>query len=265
LLLATPVLTGGDHFLMFRFYQPAYPVMTLTLTLLLIAWSPAGASAQLASLLQPKRNLIPFCCLSFLLAYCAYHFLQQPSWNSFRSASPLQYQFSVTESGIRTGERLGRLFAGADALPTIGVYKAGGVARTYRGRIVDLLGLNTPAIAHYRGDRKGRKNHAAFEKEAFFKLGRIDVLLASPPIPPDTVNFASYVLKGLMDDPRFVQEWRFGLLRSSRAEGDTIEAFYSAGLIEGLEATAQYQFLETRKWSGKWVAVDSTAGAGTNY
>ena len=261
ILLVAPVLTGGDHFIMFRFYQPAYPVITLTLVLLLIAWSPAGASAQLASLLQPKRYLIPSCCLSLLLAFWAYHYLQQPSWSSFRDASPIQYQFSLTEGGIRTGRRLSGLFAGAATLPTIGVYKAGGVARTYPGRIVDLMGLNTPAIAHYRGDRKGRKNHAAFEKDAFFKLGRIDVLLASPPVPPDTVSFASYVLKGLMDDPRFVERWRYGLLRSSGAEGDAFEAFYFSGFVDSLEATARYQFRETMKWSNKWIVVDSIDGA----
>jgi arabinofuranosyltransferase len=126
------------------------------------------------------------------------------------------------------------------------------------------MGLNTSTIAHYRGNRKGRKNHAAFEKDAFFKLGRIDMLLVSPPVPPDTVNFASYVLKGLMDDPMFVKKWRYGLLRSSGAVSDTIEAFYSAGFVDSLEATARYQFRETMKWSNKWAAVDSTDGAGTH-
>jgi len=34
-LLMILALTGGDHFQMFRFYQPAYPIMCLTIALLL--------------------------------------------------------------------------------------------------------------------------------------------------------------------------------------------------------------------------------------
>ncbi|MCX6844929.1 MAG: hypothetical protein NTX53_21925 [candidate division WOR-3 bacterium] len=261
ILLFIPVLTGGDHFSMFRFYQPAYPLMILALVLSLMAWSPAGASAPLASLLRLKRHLVPSCFLSLLLAYGAYHFLQAPSWSSIRDTRPIRGEFFIAENGIRTGKRLSGLFAGAATLPTIGVYAAGGVARTYPGRIVDLMGLNTPAIAHYPGDHKGIKNHAAFEKDAFFKLGRIDLLLASPPVPPETANFGSRAFKGLMYDPRFVREWRYGLLYLSGDQDDGLEAFYYARYVDSLVATARYQFRETMKWSNKWVAVDSAGGA----
>ena len=264
ILLFVPVLTGGDHFQMFRFYQPVYPIVALTPVLFLIAWSPARASAQLASLLRPDRHLVPFCFLSVLLAYWACDLSQAPSWSSIRdrnNRSPIWYEFSIAETGIRTGKKLSGLFAGARALPTIGVITAGGIARTYPGRIVDLMGLNTSAIAHDRGDRKGVKDHAAFEKDAFFKLGRIDVLLAFPPVPPDTTSYDSRVLKGLLDDPRFVEKWRYGLLYPSGSENDSVVAFYSAGFVDSLETTARYRFRETMRWSHRWVPVDSSGGA----
>lgn len=264
-LLLTPVLTGGDHFPLSRFYQPAYPVMTLTLVLFLVAWSPAGSSAKLASLLRMNRRLVPSCFLTLLLAYWAYHFSQAPSWSSIRDHSPLWSDFYVGEDGLETGKRMSGLFAGAATMPTVGLLAAGGVARNYTGRIVDLLGLNTLAVAHNRGARIGMKDHAAFEKDQFFKLGRIDMLLAPPPTPTDPALFASLRLKGLLDDPRFVKDWRYGLLRLSTDEGDAVEAFYSAAFVDSLKATGRYRFLERKRWTnGWWVAIDSIDSAGNH-
>jgi hypothetical protein len=35
-----------------------------------------------------------------------------------------------------------------------------------------------------------KRNHAAFEKETLLKLVRVDLLLACPPVPPETPSFA---------------------------------------------------------------------------
>ena len=39
----------------------------------------------------------------------------------------------------------------------------------YEGPIVDLLGLNNVAMAHSPGERRGRKNHAAFNRDVFYR------------------------------------------------------------------------------------------------
>jgi hypothetical protein len=46
----------------------------------------------------------------------------------------------------------------------------GAVATTYRGVVVDLMGLNNVKMGHSPGDRIGMKNHAAFSIPVFWEL-----------------------------------------------------------------------------------------------
>jgi len=254
-LLLVPVLEGGDHFRGYRFYKPVYPVMTASLVLFLLARGPAGIHRRLASFSLPKRSAVP---LLFLLAGLAVWTLwssHTPSWVSIRHGSPIRNEFRIADDGIERGRRLKNLLSGISNLPSIGVIASGGISRTYPGRIVGLLGLSNPVIAHYPGDRKGRKSHAAFEKDAFFKFIKIDILLASPPIPPNTSNWYSVILKGLMFDPRFTREWRYGVLSSPAAPNSGVEAFYSIEFLRRIEAAAPYEFREKMVWKDKWVEV----------
>ncbi len=256
-LLVTPVLTGGDHFVGHRFYQPAFPLMVLAAVLFLVAHLPRGMLNRLAPAELPRFRLaIALLLLGF--AYWAYSDAQRPSWLEGETGNRkvIYYDFTIAEGSLQEGLLLQTLFSGSTAYPTVAVTAAGGFARTYPGRIVDLFGLNTPEIAHHRGDRKGIRNHAAFEKEAFFGLPRVDVLLAAPPVPPATSNFFSTVLKGLLDDPRFVSDWRYGMLSKSGETSGGCKAFYSSQLIDSLETTGRYKFRETMRWSKKWAVVD---------
>ena len=251
-LLVVPVLSGGDHFVGYRFYQPAYPVMVLAAMLFLIARLPPLIPGRLA----PQRPLRPGLVSVVLLLggiYWAFSGAYKPSWLDVQVSErkPLQDQLIAAEDGISKGSRLRELFAGMAEYPAIGVTAAGGIARTYPGRIVDLMGLNTLSIAHHRGARHGFHGHTAFEKDAFFSLPRIDLLDAAPPVPPRTKSFASVALKGLLDDPRFISKWRYGRVYRSDDEGGGFEAFYDAGLVESLVETGQYRFRETMRWSGK--------------
>jgi arabinofuranosyltransferase len=257
-LLVVPVLTGGDRFPAYRFYQPAYPVMVLAVVLFLVARLPTGILGRLATARLPKPGLA-FAVLLAGLAYWAYSDASKPSWMDAENNNRelVRNDLSITEDGMQQGRLLRALFSGSSGYPTVAVIGAGGIARTYPGRIVDLMGLNTPEISHYRGDRKGERNHAGFEKEPFFRLPGVDVLIAVPPVPPITRNFATIVLKGLLDDPRFVSKWRYGTLHLSGDEAGGFKAFYTSRLIDSLEATGRYQFRAAMKWSGKWV-VDST-------
>jgi hypothetical protein len=258
-LLVVPVFSGGDHFVGYRFYQPAYPVMLLAVMLFLIARLPKLVLDRLA----PQRPLRPGLVSAVLLLgsmYWAYSGAEKPSWLDLQVSERklLQDQLIAAEDGVRKGTLLRELFAFMPEYPAVGVTAAGGIARTYPGRIVDLMGLNTLSIAHHRGARRGFHGHTAFEKDAFFSLPRIELLDAAPPIPPKTKSFASVALKGLLDAPRFFSKWRYGRLCRYGDEGGGFEAFYLAGLVDRLEETGEYRFHETMVWSGRlWVLADS--------
>jgi hypothetical protein len=253
-LLVVPVFSGGDHFVGYRFYQPAYPLMVLAAVLFLIARLPPLALGRLV----PQRPLRPGLVSVVLLlgsVYWAYSGAHKPSWLDVQASERklLQDQLVAAEDGINKGSRLQALFAEMSEYPAVGVIAAGGFARTYPGRIVDLMGLNTLSIAHHRGARRGFHGHTAFEKDAFFSLPRIDLLDVAPPVPPKTRSFASVALKGLLDDPRFFSKWRYGRLFRSDDEDGGFQAFYSKGLVDSLEKTGLYRFRETMMWSGtKW-------------
>jgi len=264
-LLVVPALTGGDHFVAYRFYQPAYPVMALAAVLFLVARLPRRILWRPAPQRPLKRR---FAAVVLLLGavYLAYSGAHRPSWLDVQvsGGKPLQDQFHAAEAGIEKGLLFRSLFSGLPDYPAVGVIAAGGIARTYPGRIVDLMGLNTLSIAHHRGARRGFEGHTAFEKGAFFALPRIDLLDVAPPVPPKTRNFASVALKGLLDDPRFVREWRYGVLCLSGDQTSRFQAFYSARFIDSLEDTRRYRFRETMRWSERWVTVDSAGNIGTD-
>lgn len=139
--------------------------------------------------------------------------------------------------------------------PSIGVITAGGIARTYDGVIIDLMGLNNLFIAHYCGDRKGYKNHAAFEMQAFYDINP-DILIASPTSPPETNNFDNWVLKGLLIDPRFTDNWRYGILSRAGSAAKSNRAFFRKTYLNNIEHTASLSFVDTMIWSNRWVEVD---------
>ena len=254
-LLIVPVLTGGDHFQMFRFYQPAYPIMCLTMALLLskagvfrieIPWS--------AFLARARKSPVRYVAALVIGTYWLFAWAHGTTWNSLRRDSPMAIEFTLVAESISQGEKLKTLFSELPRLPSIGVVTSGAIARTYPGRIVDLMGLNNSFIAHFKGDRQGMKNHAAFEKDAFF-LVEPDVLLASPPIPPKKKNRYSLWLKDIFNDRRFIKNWSYGVLLARSHPHREIEWFFDRRFLQKLRETPEYEFHETMKWSGKWVGL----------
>lgn len=248
-LFVIPILTGGDHFALYRFYQPFYPVLCLFVVLLLMK----ASSRELAALQThpASRAITSFTCLIWLFS-CAF----RTSWVTLKlQGSPIQHEFGIATNGRRVGQELNRLLKGLPNWPSIGVIVAGGVAREYRGRIVDLMGLNNTFIAHFPGERKGIKNHAAFEKNAFWAI-EPDILLVSPPPAGQSTSFTSQVLKGLLFDPRFVATWRYGVLTSRNDPTKGFEAFYSDAFLRRTINGRNYDFVDTRVWTGKEWAVE---------
>jgi arabinofuranosyltransferase len=261
-LLAIPVLTGGDHFRGFRFFQPALPLMALTVVLFLAARLPPSGAAQ-PQFLPRFRHSPAALSLALLglgcLAALGFH---APSWSDFGlRKGTLAPEFEITDHDLKMGERLRGLFAGAGRFPSVGVVTSGAISRTYPGPIVDLMGLNSTAIAHHPGDRRGLKNHAAFEKEAFFDLVRIDLLLNTLPPPPETADCGTVALKRLTFDPRFVKDWRYGVLYSADDRGKRDTLFIAERFLRSLDAAAPARFRETMTWAqSRWVEVPNPGG-----
>ena len=225
-LCGLPVLTGGDHFGYFRFYQPVYPLLCLGI----VAAIPAAAWNAIGHTVSPAFSLAALAaCLPLGWSHPV-SFLQS-HWEN----PPAAHEFAIATNGIRQGRLFNALFAHASRLPAVGVIAAGGIARSYEGPLVDLMGLNNATVAHFPGKREGMKNHAAFELAVFPALA-VDVL---PFSANDT--FADKVLKGLFEMSDFKAGWRFGHLENT-ANGTSADLWIRQAYLDSLLATPAYAF-----------------------
>jgi hypothetical protein len=101
---------------------------------------------------------------------------------------------------------------------SLGTLTTGGVGYAYTGRKLDMLGLNNVSMAHSAGDRRGNKNHAAFNKGVFFELlpdlfapnfsdGGEQIPEQAADIFPFKYSFWQASLRHLDQDQRFVDAY----------------------------------------------------------
>jgi len=233
-LVITTVLTGGDHFPMFRFFQPVYPIMCLVP----IIWA---AEHELASKIGLRFNRIYFknsllkttvgSLALTLFAVYMFWYSSENSWVKMIRHSPIDFQFRIAERYMKRGEIIRDIFSKTDYMPSVGVISAGGIARSYPGKIFDLMGLNDEIMAHRSGDRKGIRGHSAFRKDVFFEE-KPDILLSSPPVPPATENFFTKVLKNIYYEPQFKAGWRYGTIGLKNSPETVITAYISGHCID---------------------------------
>jgi arabinofuranosyltransferase len=257
-LILLPVLTGGDHFALSRFYQPVYPLFCLVLVLTVMQFSQKMVVTH--TLVSGKgfnhhsaRQVYLLLTLGAWLCIC----VGNPSWlNVATGPKPLANEFSLANSGRAKGNQINDLYIHDVALlPRVGVIVAGGFAVTYKGATADLMGLNNSYMAHFPGSRTGPKNHAAFEKAAFYNLA-VDYIDEDP---NDWFLVQAY-LKNLFYDEQFYTNWTYGTV-SERAPGaKSIKGFFSNTYIKKLGASSQLRFtqtlaLDTKTWTGRWLKV----------
>ena len=192
--------------------------------------------------------------ISLAAAYWLFAYASEFSWSSMRWGSPIGIEFRLVKGGAETGTCLNRLFADVSPRPSVGVMAAGSIARTYEGRLIDLFGLNNSYIAHFKGDRKGKKNHAAFEREAFYGV-EPDILLAIPPKSSETNDPGIVCMKGLLDDPRFTGRWRYGTLSRSDGVKEKMNVFVRNDFLDRIGGGTHVEFRDTMVWSNHWVEV----------
>lgn len=197
-VFATLILEGGDHFPGFRMVQPYTPLLAVTLLFyvpLLAGWSRLSLS-RTAGFIWCAGVVVA----TFLSGYSAFA----------SSSKGLVEDFDLAADGRRMGDLLNGL---GDLHADVGVIPAGGIAVTYRGRVVDLLGLNWSEMAHASGRRSGMVGHSGFNLEVFWKHPPELMLpeLTKPTGPKNLkgmpANFELSVLQGLMNERRFREEY----------------------------------------------------------
>lgn len=213
-----PVLTGGDHFPQFRFYQPLWPIIPMLYIKFIdqvleskkeaISIAPVWRGVSLAGM----GALIAIFPNTTWLSLAQY----QRSVDNFR----LGMEFFYADEGTGIATALNQLFPTQP--PSTGVIGIGGFALTYSGQTVDLVGLTSVAMAHAPGDRFGFKNHAAFNPEVFFQL-RPQLVLPSYAYSRATLSIKRIwdpwdfgVLKGVFATTRFWREYQPAIVSNGR-------------------------------------------------
>lgn len=252
-LAAVPVAAGGDHFGLYRFFQPSILFLGVLVGVLGARSLSLLSMSMVSQEIRWPKKLSATALALVVFWLTAFGFI--PNWVvAMAKGSPIANEFRISENGRNTGEQLNSVFGNdADVAPRIGVITAGGIARTYSGPIVDLMGLNNRDIALYPGDRVGMRNHAAFERDVFFELD-VDLLVMSP-----FDNFANGVLKGLFFDGMFVSTWRYGTLsdQNSRASFDGL---YSSIFLESQMVAENFVFTEKALFNEEtqqWESVEN--------
>lgn len=197
-----PVLVGGDHFGAYRFYQSCWPLLCL-----LAAWTLPPVLGRVRA--RVRRGV-------FIL-------LVAVPWMLFPLTANLRYEFRIARDGRAAGSALAGFFGNNGSYPTLSVITAGGSKFSYPGHVYDLMGLNSTEMAHAQGNRRGCKNHSAFNRDVFYRW-QPDIVLCG-----DSRDFDSLVLNGLHEECRFQKLY---VRRSFPTSEGTAYAYFSRALLE---------------------------------
>lgn len=233
--LAVPMLTGGDHFGSYRFYQGMLPLFFWALPAffwlrnkqLLSSWMGVGNVWMLvavgAGLLFGGKTLI--------------------NLKIANNTTQLGFEFYLAKDGRQLGDMLNTMFA--EKKPSAGVIVVGGFSLHYKGETIDLMGLNNVAMGHSKGERIGIKNHAAFNKEVFYQLNP-DLLMPRPVADSleaksiargvlQLYNFDNMALKNIFNDSVFQQRFQPVYLERN---GVRIFSFVNRSQIQSIQSLA---------------------------
>lgn len=212
--LALPLLTGADHFPMFRFYQPVwFPLGLLLLVLGRLQTHRVASKWMTTPLSQTIAALLPIL-LSLLSQdnYAALH--------TSHHAQRMKFEIDLAAQGCILGQKMNRIFD--PIYPEVAIITAGGFRSEYKGKVFDLMGLNDREMARAeRWHPPGFPGHVAFRSEVFFRR--------SPPVvlPYDdttgyglnllmtNLEFNNSVLKGLLSSGEFYRRYRLVRIRRS--------------------------------------------------
>jgi len=175
---------GGDHYQGHRFLQAYLPGLAITL----------GVGLDTAQRMFATRSTLRHTVLAVAGFWAL--ILIPLEWRAF-SRHGLDHQaFAVGLQGQAVGRALGNAFEG-ETLPEVGLWMAGGAGYAYPGPVKDLLGLNWIAMGHSPGDRKGIRDHAAFNVDVFWSAPP-QIMLPEPEAVITQIGCTRTVLGGAL-------------------------------------------------------------------
>jgi hypothetical protein len=230
--VAAALITGGDKFGGFRFYQSFLPVLYL-----LIVYAGIHLTPWLRSrLVRPISNLNGLAVAA--LALLIFSDVVKAGWDKFYRTN-LAIEFNIAKHMRATATLLDEIFLSSEApLPRIAVIPAGGFKFDSQAPVFDMMGLNLTSMAHSDVVRDGIKNHAAFDPDVFWELD-INILgarlCAYESKPWKDFRFESRVLKGLPQTERFADSYSYSHLRL-KGETSWVCGYFSNSLISEIQA-----------------------------
>lgn len=105
----------------------------------------------------------------FAIILCFFAIISSGLIDALAGKSALKHEWNIAIEGRSLGDKLSNFFVNESTLPSQGVLVAGGTAYTYKGKTIDLMGLNNTVMAHADKikDKNLLKNHASFNKRSF--------------------------------------------------------------------------------------------------
>ena len=218
-----PLLTGGDHFQLSRFYQATMPLMIF---------------AGILSLRYHIPKALLFTVGMLMITMLSSRWIIYAVTNT-----PLSHEWKIAIEGRNQSEELNVFFMN-DALPSQGVLTAGGTAYAYKGMTIDLLGLNNVRMAHAESVKKEglMKNHASFVPAVFYELAP-DIVWMGGGFSETEVSvlkvhaFTARVFHDIHDEEKFNQQYAGYSIRNVR--GKWIATIMKKSFVKQLD-TADY-------------------------
>lgn len=240
--LFVPILSGGDHFLLGRFYQPVIPLLLLLL-LNTSFWKQFFSVGFKASLKNRWSDLY------LVLAVFAVSFLAHSPLPNYLAGLLDSSSFKEFEY-VRKSKEMSRhfeiLFSDLKGLPYAAKQAVGGFGFFYKGKVFDVYGLNDVEMAHAETKKYGNKNHAAFHIPTFlkkhpdvFRFYFLDKSRQSS-IKPQNISDPLSYLKGLFQNDDFKKNYKEVMI-SQEGFDKVLVTFASKSFIEELTTNGQYE------------------------
>jgi arabinofuranosyltransferase len=243
--LALPVYMGGDHFGGYRFYQPVFPILLLTLLNCLRFVLPTYTETAPA---RTRRRGIQFAGVALTALFLFARFVE---WRNFDRSTDLRREFEIAEIGRDRGLDAEALFAGLRSRPSIGTITVGGLKHAYSGDVIDLMGLNNTRMAHNKGARVGIRSHAAFEKATFYELNPTLVLplvqYSDLAVQATKIWFVDVALKGLVNDGPFRSRYALAEVRRTTPDGRVaVAGWYDRDFLSRIARLKEFEVQEAQ-------------------
>ncbi|HMI59927.1 MAG TPA: hypothetical protein VK518_03435, partial [Puia sp.] len=178
-----------------------------------------------------------------VLGFCWFYMLNGLFGLKGAPHSQVDMEFSLAAKGKATALALNQCST-QTGKPSAAVIAVGGFALFYEGKTVDLMGLNDVRMGHSKGDRKGIRDHAAFNKEVFYEE-QPDLLLPMIVTDHEAANrlntgfldptsFENRAMKNIFAEPRFQNEY-VGAMVNNKKDNSNLFFFCNVNYLPALQ------------------------------